>query len=165
MKGPTPEDIALWKLFSEGIKRLTKTKTDFATPRPAHHLSSPAPKRDIVIPGKPRGTSQPLVTLEARDLKAISIDGRLDLHGHTLERAQASLGRFMNASQQMNRRWVLVISGKGLHSADGRATLKTFVQEWFRQNTHLVVGFAESKPQDGGAGAFYVKVRRLRIHD
>jgi DNA-nicking Smr family endonuclease len=168
MKDPlTPEDKALWRLFSEGIDRLKKSKEEFVVlplPSPLPPLKKQIP---VVIQTKPemkpRRVKYELSPLESRHLKNIIIDARLDLHGYKLDQAEVALSRFMTTSQQVNRRWVLIISGKGLHSAEGRGTLKKFVQEWFHQNTHLVTGFSESKPQDGGAGAFYVKVRRLRV--
>ena len=158
----TPEDKALWEMLMKGVDRLKKEKTAFTFPP---HSVTPKKKFKPFNQQRTVNCSQKnyqLVTLQPRDLKNIVIDGYLDLHGYTLEKADQALNNFIASSQQSNRRWVLIITGKGLHSTDGRSTLKKFVQEWFNQNTHFVIGFSESKPQHGGTGAFYVKIRRLR---
>ena len=163
----TPEDRALWDLFGKGVERLKKPKADFV-PLPVPPRSSRVSQKKnplITHIQKPRRSNYKLTPLEPRQLKRIVIDGHLDLHGHKLEQAEVALHKFMITSQKMSRQWVLIISGKGLHSAEGRGTLKRFVQEWFHQNAHLVIGFTQAKTQHGGMGAFYVKVRRLRTFD
>jgi DNA-nicking Smr family endonuclease len=89
----------------------------------------------------------------------LAIEARLDLHGHTLERAAAELAHFLQAAQAHGCRCVLVIHGKGQRSAQGKPVLKSQVDHWLRQHP-AVMGFASAQPRHGGAGALYVLLRR-----
>ena len=88
----------------------------------------------------------------------VSIDRRLDLHGHTAAGAEIKLQRFIKDASYAGCRCVLVITGKGA------GVLKGHVPGWLKRPplTGLVLALAEAHPADGGSGAFYVLLRRLR---
>ena len=56
---------------------------------------------------------------------------------------------------------MIVVTGRG--ARDG-ATLRTEVPRWLNEPglRKLILGFSEAQPQDGGAGALYVLLRRAR---
>lgn len=85
---------------------------------------------------------------------------RLDLHGHTQDRAQAALQRFLLDAQARGERVVLVITGKGRDGGGG--VLKRRLPEWLgaRQIRPIVAGRAEAHARHGGAGAVYVFLKR-----
>jgi len=89
----------------------------------------------------------------------IDIDARLDLHGHTLERARPRLERFIAAAQADGASLVLVITGKG-----GSGALRREAPLWLSSPDlrALVIGFEEAAQNHGGAGALYVRIRRPR---
>jgi DNA-nicking Smr family endonuclease len=97
------------------------------------------------------------------------VEGRLDLHGMTQSQAYGALMRFIAASQVMNRRMVLVITGKGWDPMARRpeeaiGVLRRIVPRWLVSpplNSH-VVGVSDAHPKDGGTGALYVLLRRSR---
>lgn len=120
-----------------------------------------------------RKVHQPLKTgcLDAMDGKAAEkmrkgrmvVDARLDLHGFTQNEAQDALVSFLKRGRERDWRCVLVITGKGFRAGDG-GVLRARVPDWLNGASvrPYVVGFTEAQPKDGGAGAFYVRLRRKR---
>ena len=88
----------------------------------------------------------------------VSIDRRLDLHGHTVARAEIKLQKFIEDASYAGCRCVLVITGKGA------GVLKGYVPKWLKEAplSGLVLALAEARSADGGGGALYVLLRRRR---
>jgi DNA-nicking Smr family endonuclease len=93
---------------------------------------------------------------------AFSTQAHLDLHGLGRDEARAALERFIDQSKLAGRRCVLVVTGRGLHSRDQLPVLKAGVQGWLSRGrlARHVLAFCSARPQDGGAGALYVLLRR-----
>ena len=92
-----------------------------------------------------------------------AVQGHLDLHGLTKEEAKLAAERFLKESRERAKRCVLLVHGRGLHSKDQVPVLKEALQHWLstaRFGKH-VLAFATARPQDGGAGAVYVLLRKL----
>lgn len=89
----------------------------------------------------------------------LEIGGSLDLHGHTQDTGRAALGRFLRASQRRGDRTVIVVTGIG---RGGEGVMKRRLPEWLadRDIRPLVAGFAPAHRMHGGAGAFYVFLKR-----
>lgn len=86
----------------------------------------------------------------------------VDLHGCNREEARAKVSHFVSRSFANRYRCVLIVSGRGLNSREREPVLK---QELVRWLTHaplrrMVLAFASARSYDGGAGAFYVLLRR-----
>lgn len=93
---------------------------------------------------------------------AFSPQAHVDLHGLKKDEAKAALEAFVQKSRVAGLRCVLVVHGRGLHSKDQIPVLKQSVQVWLshgRPAKH-VLAFCTARPQDGGAGAVYVLLRR-----
>lgn len=97
-------------------------------------------------------------------------EGRIDLHGMTMDRAHPALLGFVQRSHAQGKRLVLVITGKGKHRDEGGpipvryGVLKHNVPQWLRMpplNT-LVLQVTEAHISHGGSGAYYVYLRRNR---
>lgn len=90
----------------------------------------------------------------------IRISDELDLHGYLKEEALRRLGQFiMNASAQ-GQQAVLVITGKGLNSAEG-PVLPGAVAAWLReQGKAMVAEFMPAPRNKGGSGAYVVFLKR-----
>lgn len=83
---------------------------------------------------------------------------RIDLHGLTATEAIARVARVIDSHRQ-NYRCIAIVHGRGLHSADNVAVLKTRVREYLR--THpSVLAYADAPRSAGGTGAVYVLLRR-----
>lgn len=91
-----------------------------------------------------------------------SVQGRLDLHGMTQVEARDAVERFLSESRRSRKRCVLLVHGRGLNSRDSIPVLKQQVKAWLSQKRigQMVLAFATARPQDGGAGAVYVLLRR-----
>ena len=88
----------------------------------------------------------------------VPINRRLDLHGLTAARAQTCLENFIQQAAYDGCRCVLIITGKGA------GVLQGHVPGWLKRPplSPMVLALAEARPADGGAGAFYVLLRRRR---
>lgn len=91
-------------------------------------------------------------------------DASLDLHGLDQALAHASLLRFLRGAQAAGHGLVLVVTGKGRPGEEGRGVLKRLVPLWLSAPDlrPLVLGLAGAGPRQGGGGALYVRLRRLR---
>ena len=90
--------------------------------------------------------------------------GHLDLHGMTVETARVAVEQFLTSAVRGGRRCVLIIHGRGLNSKDQMPVLKERLKTWLA-HTRLaghVLAFASARPADGGVGALYVLLRRVR---
>lgn len=99
--------------------------------------------------------------LQARQF---SPEAHIDLHGLNSEQAfQAMLG-FFRSSYYKGVRTALVVTGRGLNSFNGIPVLRARVQDWFTQDPfkRVVLAFCTAKQEDGGAGAFYVLLRKYK---
>lgn len=106
---------------------------------------------------------RPLNGNRLRQLKRgiIQLDRQLDLHGLTREEAVESLGPFLQAARAAAEKGVLVITGKGHHSAEG-PVLQQVVAAWLRdQGRDLISEYAPAPPEMGGSGAFVIFLRPL----
>lgn len=100
----------------------------------------------------------------------LPIEARLDLHGLTLANAERAMSKLIRDSIAQQKRCLLVITGKGL-SRDGetgvfqgRGVLRAWLPEYLRRGPwrEQILGVAPARQELGGAGAFYVLLRRQR---
>lgn len=91
----------------------------------------------------------------------LPVEDSIDLHGQTRDQSRQALLMFIRESQQHGFKLVCIVHGKGYHSEDGRPVLKAMVNKWL-QNIPEVLAFSTAQPRDGGTGATYVLLKRLR---
>lgn len=87
-----------------------------------------------------------------------------DLHGLTSAQAREEVDRFVLKAFRDGRRCVLIVHGRGLNSKDQTPVLKEGLKSWLARGAlgKVVLAFATARPNDGGAGALYVLLRRDR---
>jgi len=92
------------------------------------------------------------------------VDGTLDLHGLREAVVEDRLARWLRESHRKGARRVLVIHGKGLHSADGVAVLREAVLRVLQASiaTPLVLAFASAPAAMGGTGAMLIELTKER---
>ena len=85
----------------------------------------------------------------------------LDLHRMTVAVARREIFDFIEESQQLGLRTVLLIHGKGVSKAEQQRSsiLKGCVDRWLRE-LEIVQAFHSAQPQHGGTGAAYVLLRK-----
>ncbi len=91
----------------------------------------------------------------------LKMEAQLDLHGMTIPVAYQAFSEFINECQQLNIRYVRIIHGKGWGSKHHKPILKTKLNSWLREHQDILA-FCSARIEDGGAGAVYVLLRRLK---
>jgi len=158
--------------------------------RPQAPLAAPVPQaktpqnmvgfREPFLPGytpppqNPPSGLAPLSPLERRLRQRLSrgrteVDAVMDLHGLRQDQAHGVLRQFLFNAQGSGAKLVLVITGKGGRSQDlaswhsETGVLRRSVPQWLRapEMRGVVIGFEEAAHHHGGAGALYVRIRRL----
>ena len=101
--------------------------------------------------------------VSARRLHAgkLAIDSQIDLHGLSQAQAHIQLTRFLLSASARGDRTVLVITGKG---RAGQGILRTQLPVWLKQPPldRLIIAMDHAVQRDGGAGAFYIRLKRKR---
>lgn len=145
-------------------------------PKPARKARATAPAyiAKPQLPPVPVPSSVELGRRQARALEKgrLAVEAKLDLHGMRQRDAHAALRRFLKESQGRGLRHVLVITGKGTERvspdlydpSEPRGVLRQAVPGWLAQPdlASVVVSFSEAPQRLGGAGALYVRLKRLR---
>jgi DNA-nicking Smr family endonuclease len=111
-------------------------------------------------------SSPPLAAIDKKAKKKISsgrvtIDATLDLHGMRQDDAHRAVVSFIQRCHRRGCRTLLVITGKGRVTAEG--VLKKNLAHWLAADDDVkkcILSFSESAPQHGGAGAYYVMLRK-----
>ena len=105
--------------------------------------------------------------------KKISKTKLLDLHGYTLEKANVIVESFINKNFKEGANKLTIVTGKGLHSKNEAdpfvskdlSILKYSVPEFIKNNEELmnkITNIREADVKDGGSGAFYVYLKKLK---
>ena len=183
------EEIELWRLVTQTVAPIPGRANAPDCP-PEAPLAAPLPPvktpqnmvgfRDAFLPGYTPSTQQPasglapLSPLERRLRQRLSrgrmeVDAVMDLHGLRQDQAHGVLRQFLFTAQASGAKLVLVITGKGGRSPDlssyhsETGVLRRAAPQWLRapEMRGVVVGFEEAAHHHGGAGAIYVRIRRL----
>ena len=97
----------------------------------------------------------------------------LDLHGKTLDEANLIIEKFIKRSYEDKIQKLIIVTGKGLHSNNEKdpyvskdlSILKYSVPEFISNSTDLmqmINEITDAKIEDGGAGAFYIFLKKVR---
>ncbi|WP_092780390.1 Smr/MutS family protein [Rhodospira trueperi] len=170
-------DLRLWQQITRSATPLagnhpsTETPPDppvpraVAPPRCPTPAASPAPTAPRERPDSPRhdGAGIDRRTYDRFRRGRMALDGRLDLHGMTRERAHQALTVFLHRAHERGARCVLVVTGKGT-GREGGGVLRRDVPLWLGQGgvRRIVLSTAPAQARDGGDGALYVLLRRRR---
>ena len=106
----------------------------------------------------------------SKDKKTFNVRS-IDLHGYTLDEANKTIEDFINKAFSENINKLIVVTGKGLHSENEKdpyvskdlGILKYSVPEFINNNASLmkmINEITDAKIEDGGAGAFYIFLKK-----
>lgn len=185
-----PEEQALWQAVARTAKPMHPVSAgrpvDTAPPIPVT-IAQPAPRlpkftlgekaRKTIIhnlaPSLSDSLEQAPILMDAKaharmTRGKLQPEARIDLHGMTLAEAHPELIRFILNTHAAGCRLVLVITGKGKQKPDygpipqRMGVLRHQVPLWLRQIPlgPCVLQISESHLKHGGAGAYYVYLRR-----
>ncbi|UOA25365.1 Smr/MutS family protein [Pseudosulfitobacter sp. DSM 107133] len=188
-----PDELELWRKVTEKAERLDTgaamkqalevTRVDPPQPRVAPRFetvpkpafnSQPVITRDVLRPVAER-LSQAQVRMDRKAFDQmkrgkLKPEGRIDLHGMTLDHAHPALTRFILSSQASGKRLVLVITGKGKARDEGGpipvrfGVLRHQVPQWLSMAplAQAVLQITPANIRHGGTGAYYVYLRKRR---
>ena len=106
----------------------------------------------------PGAIESPEPRLTKREIDDMPMDATIDLHGMTGREAEAALSAFFRTAESTGCRKVLIVHGKGLHSAS-EPVLEGCVRRWLESRaTAGRSGHADAA--NGGRGATWVLIRR-----
>ena len=105
--------------------------------------------------------------------KLKTITKSLDLHGYTLNDANLVVEKFILDSFAGGANKLIIVTGKGIHSDTKKdpyvskdlSILKYSVPEFILKNKSLMAlinGIQEARIEDGGSGAFYIFLKKLK---
>lgn len=185
------DDLELWRRVTDNTEKLD-LKSLFTPEIDAPVPSPPALRRaKAVVLGKPVGKPKRIQhdllpslpdQIQAQpvqmDQKAfgklkrgkLKPEGRIDLHGMTLDRAHPALSHFVLSSHRAGKRLILVITGKGKQRDEGgpiptrHGVLRHQVPQWLSMAplSSAVLQVSQAHVSHGGGGAYYVYLRRHR---
>ncbi len=184
-KSAKPEDDRLWAEVTRTISKQSSSRiapVDLSHLRPASRKLPERPKT-VVKPNSSQNTqatptkkgqikgpanlSSPVIAgIDRASAKKMQqgrmvIEDRIDLHGLSQNQAHPRLQSFLLSALRRQLRYILIITGKG---REGRGVLREKVPEWLSEppfGDHIIA-FCAAKPEDGGTGALYVKLKRMR---
>lgn len=176
----TDEEQSLWNRVAQKVKPLSPEKkrimrdSSKSQPPPAHPPLQKSPLFSLPPeePSSPKSlSSRSSATHRIQRIRKVKIEARLDLHGFTREQARLHVTQFLISCQNRGCLWVLVITGKGRRHLDregsyetrAQGTLRDLVPQWLEEPVlqSVVSAYTTAKPQDGGSGALYIRLKRL----
>lgn len=185
------DDLELWRRVTDrteklDLKSLFTPEIDAPAPSPpalnkarSAVLGKPMPKprrsTHNLVPSLPDQFRSAPVQMDNKSFGKLKRgklrpEGRIDLHGMTLDRAHPALSHFILSSHRSGKRLVLVITGKGKQRDDGGpipvryGVLRHQVPQWLSTAplSSVVLQVAQAHISHGGSGAYYVYLRRQR---
>lgn len=187
----TEDEVALWRQVADTTERLRPSGSPLPPimpkPKPrkpvqshipdfslGSHAPSAMPGHDLLPPVADRVAKAP-ITMDRKTFGKLKRgklipEGKLDLHGMTMDRAHPRLTSFIMKAHADGKRLVLVITGKGRHGDDGgpipvrHGILRHQVPQWLSTPplSQMVLQVAQAHLKHGGGGAYYVYLRRQR---
>lgn len=168
------EDLLLWqkvlktvKPYARAGKAAPKPKKDKAgkektVPARAPVLPSYTPAPPKAQAQKPAAGFDRATSTRLKDGK-LEIEGKIDLHGMTQEKAHGALMAFIRRALKDEKRTLLVITGKG-DAQKNTGVLRRLLPLWLEESefSRDVLALVQAKPRDGGGGAFYLRLRKKR---
>ena len=169
------DETKLWKRVTESVKArrslsssadreaVERSETEGVAGRPQKKASPPsssAPRQTL----PPRaGEEQKTLANRGAEKRVrrgkVEIEATLDLHGYTQDAAYTALATFLQSAHRRGARTALVITGAG---RSGEGVLKARLPGWLaaKELKLFISGYASAHRQHGGAGAFYVFLKR-----
>ncbi|MGE4063926.1 MAG: Smr/MutS family protein [Rhodospirillaceae bacterium] len=168
------KDSELWRHVTRNVVPYRAQRHPMADPAPAREPGITACEADFSAPSPPPAKRPPLPlklgAVSAMDKRTaqrfkrgeMPVDGRIDLHGLTLDQAYGALSGFIRRAHARGARCLVVVTGKGGEKGEGKIRREAPV--WLNRGDlrPLILAVTEARPHDGGGGALYVMLKRSR---
>lgn len=178
MNDDDQDDMDAFRKAVEGVKPLVHNRADLNHPKPkaeakqrildeqrvlqesleSHIEEFDLEKGDELIYLRP-GIQKSIL----RKLKKgqFTIQDEIDLHGSTKATAKHAIDQFILESRKSKAHCIKIIHGKGYGSPKGKPVLKNHLNKWLQQRDD-VIAFCSAPLSDGGTGAVYVLLKKLK---
>ena len=165
-----PDEQALWNRVARSVRPLTPDRPVTAIPVAPVALTPPATRAVVpsaprpAMPARPSGDTLDGSWDRALRRGAVAPDMVLDLHGHTLAAAHAALDHGLERAIVDEARVILLITGRAPREGGRRGMIHASFRDWLAASRHArrIAAVRPAHPRHGGAGAFYVILRRSR---
>jgi DNA-nicking Smr family endonuclease len=172
----SPDDLKIWRYVTRSITPLEgaarhPSDDGVEEPQPRKRAASvEEPSARAIV--RPSIQPQPLKMGSAADIDRrtaqrfqrgeMHVDGRIDLHGLTLEQAHGALTAFIRGAAVRGSRCVMVVTGKGKGGSIGK--IRAEAPHWLNQASlrPLILAVSQARIHHGGTGALYVLLKRQR---
>lgn len=186
-----PDELELWRKVARTAERMHPDRaiTDTPLPKPKPQ-KTPHPRHEHfqigqkanghsrshdVLPGLTDRHAVAPVRMDTKTFGRLKRgklvpEGKIDLHGKTLDQAHGALTGFIMRAHGQGKRLVLVVTGKGKQGDDHGpipqrvGILRHNVPHWLQVPplAQMVLQVSEAHGRHGGGGAYYVYLRRKR---
>ena len=175
LKRNKPEVLIKKNISGLKIKKSSKSLPKAAELKPFIIGEKVLKKEKIILPNFHEDNKINSPNMDKKNFKKLvkgkmEIEGTIDLHGLTADQAKIKLITFINHSYSLGKRLIIVITGKGKHKGFDEfqrpinGVLRQNLPEWLSgpSVSNKVLQVTQAQPKHGGAGAFYVYLRRQR---
>lgn len=189
---PSSDDLAIWQRVAETTEPMHRARRQEDSPRAskppkAAKLREPIQRFELGAKASAYQSTHDIAgdireTVRAQPIKMdrkahqnlkrgkMKPEGKIDLHGLTLDQAHPRLTAFIMRAHAQGKRLVLVVTGKGKPRDDGGpipvrlGVLRHQVPQWLTTPplAQVVLQISEAHVRHGGGGAYYVYLRRQR---
>ena len=149
-------DSKEWEDFLKYVSRISHTKIHppvYKASRQAFHQLRQRQPEEIDVALYTNSTPR---QYGLKDVRHVTIEGCIDLHGYTLIQAENTLKKFILQSHRKGHRWVIVITGKGTNLESLRYSVPKWLDLW-----SIIIGYTHAPLSEGGEGALYVHIRKV----
>jgi DNA-nicking Smr family endonuclease len=147
-------DHLFWLAVNDGTKRLKKNKVTLKKPYTKPTINNFAQQMSFDIQ-KGDGKSFGLEFVQTRKKKNIVIDATLDLHGYTQKQAEEIMSKFIYKNYLLGSSWVRIITGKS-------GVLFHAVPQFLKTQAQFIGSYTYARQDDGGTGAIYARLRKVK---
>lgn len=165
-----PDEESLWARVAELTQPLHRPRVAPHLPRIWPDVRDPGPS--LPQPTGGTGMAPAAATLDGlwdRKIRTgdVQVDRVVDLHGYSQERAYDLLSSALLRAARDRVRVMLVITGKGKTGAPWpkqEGILRAALPQWLETPAlrPFIAALRQAHPRHGGAGAWYVILRRVR---
>lgn len=162
------EDQLLWEKYNETTTPLEHKKVVLTKALPRPKKIKISIDEEIVAPSE---RMEPIKQIEGMDRALVAkmrrrkarVQASLDLHGMTQREAYSAVMQFVQQSYAGGVKYLRIITGKG-RGGIGQGVLRQKLTVWLQEDLLRVYvdSISEAPPHDGGAGAFYIVLRRQK---
>lgn len=99
--------------------------------------------------------------VKINEVRLMSPEARLDLHGFTSSEAYIEAASFLKEQYYLGKKKVEIVTGKGLHSPDGRAVVRDSVMDAIRDADFIRESYFP-RERYGGSGTIHIIFKTMR---